>query len=423
MTPWSPVPIETIKAKTRYALVGGPFGSELTRRDYVEVGVPVIRGVNLPEDRSFRDDGFVFVRDEKADQLVANTAYPGDVVFTQRGTLGQVGLIPTNARFPRYIVSQSQMKLTVNLTKADPRFVFFWFRHPSTVQTIKNHALTSGVPHINLGILRDLKIPLPRIEIQQAIADVLGDFENCIENNRRRMMLLEDAASVLYREWFVRLRFPGYEHTRVADGLPETWKRRPLAEACVQGNGIQTGPFGSQLHQADYTEDGVPVVMPKDIINLRIATTSIARIPEPLAIQLGRHRMQEGDVVYGRRGEIGRRAYVSRRQIGWLCGTGSLRLRPDPQLVVPRYFFDALGAKETAGTIASRAKGATMPNLNASIMASVPVLVPREGLQRLYAENVEPIFEMIETLAEQNQILRVARDLLLPRLMSGEIAV
>ena len=85
---WPRVTIESIKAETRYSLVGGPFGSDLTTRDYVEEGVPVIRGANLSEDTLFKDEDFVFVRDEKADQLAANIAYPGDVIFTQRGTLG-----------------------------------------------------------------------------------------------------------------------------------------------------------------------------------------------------------------------------------------------------------------------------------------------------------------------------------------------
>src|SRR5216117_727545 len=111
---WPQVTIEEIRATTRHWLVGGPFGSDLTTRDYVEEGVPVIRGTNLPDDCSFKDDEYVFVRDEKADALKANNAHPGDVVFTQRGTLGQVGLIPNEPKFPRYLVSQSQMKLTVD---------------------------------------------------------------------------------------------------------------------------------------------------------------------------------------------------------------------------------------------------------------------------------------------------------------------
>jgi type I restriction enzyme S subunit len=163
--------------------------------------------------------------------------------------------------------------------------------------------------------------------------------------------------------------------------------------------------------------------MPKDMINFRIDTSSIARVPEEVAERLARHRMQEGDVAYGRRGDIGRRVFMGRRQTGWLCGTGSLRLRPDPSRISARYFFDALGAPETFGTIAGRAKGATLPNLNATVMETVPILVPSRSLQDIYTEAVQPMLGQVDVLTEQNEKLRAARDVLLPRLISGEIAV
>ena len=237
------------------------------------------------------------------------------------------------------------------------------------------------------------------------------------------MALLEESARLLYREWFVRLRFPGHEHTRITDGVPDGWETKSLASVCSSGNGIQTGPFGSQLHQADYSDEGIPVVMPKDLVNYRISVASIARIPEALADSLGRHRMVPGDIVYGRRGDIGRRAYIGKRQAGWFCGTGCLRFRPNPLAIDPLYLFDTLGAPDTLGTIANRAKGSTMPNLSASALKSVPLLVASRRLRDIYAEQVESMREALDVLDEQNQKLRAARDLLLPRLMSGEIAV
>src|SRR5215813_6022799 len=228
---WPKVKLDSVKADIRYAFVGGPFGSNLTTRDYVDEGVPVIRGNNLPADRTFLDDDFVFVTEEKADTLQSNIAYPGDVIFTQRGTLGQVGIIPLEAKFSRYIISQSQMKLSVNPEKADARFVYYFFRMPSTVQAVIKHALTSGVPHINLGILKDFELPLPHISIQERISDILSVYDDLIENNKRRMTLLEEAARQLYREWFVRLSFPGYEHTYITHGVPDGWERVPTPEA------------------------------------------------------------------------------------------------------------------------------------------------------------------------------------------------
>jgi type I restriction enzyme S subunit len=226
------VKIDSIKADSRYSLVGGPFGSNLTTRDYVEEGIPVIRGNNLSEDRFFDETDFVFVSEQKANRLLPNNAFPGDLIFTQRGTLGQVGLIPLESQFQRYVISQSQMKLTVNPQKAHPRFVYYFFRHPSTIQEIKNRAYSSGVPHINLATLKELKIPLPALEVQEDIVSILSAYDDLIENNLRRIKLLEESACLLFKEWFVRLRFPGHEHTRIVNGEPAGWEKRKLADVC-----------------------------------------------------------------------------------------------------------------------------------------------------------------------------------------------
>ena len=250
---WPRVTVESIRAKARYSLVGGPFGSELTTRDYVEDGVPVIRGSNLPDDRCFDGRAFVFVREEKADQLLANNAHPGDVVFTQRGTLGQVGIIPAESQFSRYLISQSQMKLSVNPAKADAKFVYYYFRHPDTVQNIKNHAVTSGVPHINLGLLREFEIPLPPVDAQREIVSILSTYDDLIENNRRRMALLEKAARLLYEEWFVRLRFPGHERAKMISGVPASFERKHLGD-------LLTLKRGYDLPGSDRVDGEFPIV-------------------------------------------------------------------------------------------------------------------------------------------------------------------
>ncbi len=204
---WPLVTVDQIKAKTRYSLVGGPFGSNLVTKDYREDGVPVIRGGNVPGDKAFSFDDLVFVSEEKADQLLPNNAFPGDLVVTQRGTLGQVGLIPLDSPYPRFVISQSQMKLTVNAQIASAKFVYYYFCLPESVQHVKNQAITSGVPHINLEILKRFELPLPSLREQERIAAILSAYDDLIENNRRRIQLLEQAARLIYQEWFVRLRF------------------------------------------------------------------------------------------------------------------------------------------------------------------------------------------------------------------------
>jgi len=225
---WATQPLGELRAKTKHALVGGPFGSNLVSRDYTDEGIPVIRGCNLPDDAPFSFDDLVFVSERKADALRPNNAFPGDLIFTQRGTLGQVGIIPKYSPYSRFIISQSQMKLAVHPDKAEARYLYYYFRLPSTVERIQSLAISSRVPHINLNILRKFQVITPPVPIQKRISAVLSAYEELIENNRRRIALLEKLAEEVHREWFVRLRFPGYANVKVTKGVPCGWEVRTL---------------------------------------------------------------------------------------------------------------------------------------------------------------------------------------------------
>jgi len=290
---------------------------------------------------------------------------------------------------------------------------------------IKPFVTGAAQPKLSQANLRQIEIPLPPLPIQRRIAGILSAYDELIENSQRRIKILEQMARGLYREWFVHFRFPGHEgHPRVASAvgeIPAGWEVVDLASVCIEGNGIQTGPFGSQLHAYDYSYEGVPVVMPKDIIGFRIQTDSIARIPEETADRLARHRMQPGDIVYGRRGDIGRRAYVMPHQAGWLCGSGSLRFRPDSRVVNGWYLFNYLGQDDVVGLIAGRAQGVTMPNLSAGVMASVPVTLPPRYIQDRFEHLTFPLAEAREILTDRIENLRRTRDLLLPRLLAGQV--
>jgi type I restriction enzyme S subunit len=166
------------------------------------------------------------------------------------------------------------------------------------------------------------------------------------------------------------------------------WREITLGELCREGGGeIQTGPFGSQLHAADYVTAGVPSVMPINIGDNVIIESGIARITEVDAQRLSRYRLQTGDIVYSRRGDVEKRALVREEHDGWLCGTGCLRVRlgqsPDAD---SRFVSYLLGLPETRDWIVRHAVGATMPNLNTSILSSVPLSVPPLSTQRAIAE-------------------------------------
>lgn len=345
----------------------------------------------------------------------------GDIVVARTGaTTGYAKLIraDVDAIFASYLV-----RFQITDERANPDFVGRILEshvYKAYVDGIKGGAAQPNANAVSLG---NFEFKLPPLPTQQRIAGILSAYDDLIENNRRRIGLLEQAARLLYREWFVHLRFPGHETAQIVDGLPEGWSVQLLTDLCVEGDGIQTGPFGSQLHQSDYTDSGVPVVMPKDMKDNKVDCDGIARIPESLADKLGRHRMMPGDTVYGRRGDIGRRAFIGKRQNGFFCGTGCLRIRPDVGKINARYLFETLGSPATAGFIANQAKGSTMPNLSAGALKKVPVLCAPHFLQSQFAEIVEPMFETAEILDEQITRLTRARDLLLPRLMDGRIPV
>jgi type I restriction enzyme S subunit len=178
------------------------------------------------------------------------------------------------------------------------------------------------------------------------------------------------------------------------------WRETTLGHVCDEVSGlIQTGPFGSQLHESDYSSEGVPVVMPKDIVEGRIVTDSIARVSPDHVARLSRHKLRTGDVVYGRRGDIGRQALIRPGQDGWMCGTGCLRISLGDTVVDPQFLHYYLRQPSVIEWIANQAVGATMPNLNTSILRKVPVRFPALRVQR----NIAGILSAYDELIENNQ--------------------
>jgi type I restriction enzyme S subunit len=171
---WRVLAISDVAGKSPYAVTSGPFGSKLGSKDYIPDGVPVIRGTNLAVGGGFRDDGFVFVSSEKANEMGSCLARAGDIVITQRGTLGQVGQIPDPAGFDKYVLSQSQMKITVDPTHGTREYLYAAMRSPEVTQRLQSRAMTAGVPHINLSILREFPVVWPDLAVQSQAAEILG---------------------------------------------------------------------------------------------------------------------------------------------------------------------------------------------------------------------------------------------------------
>ena len=187
------------------------------------------------------------------------------------------------------------------------------------------------------------------------------------------------------------------------------WKSYKLGEIST----IQTGPFGSQLHQSDYVESGVPCIMPTNIGRmLDFQVAGIAHISESDALKLSRHIVHEGDIVYSRRGDIEKCAYVSQEQDGWFCGTGCLKITINSNLAVPKFVAYYLSTDEIKSWIVGNAVGTTMLNLNTSVLADVPLSLPSIQMQKRCVQILDSIENKIalnnrinHNLEEQAQAL------------------
>jgi type I restriction enzyme S subunit len=336
-------------------------------------------------------EGFAFVSEEQATKYKAQHVRAGDLVFTCWGTVGQVGLIPKNGPFPEYIISNKQLKLRPNLDLADPEYLFFYFAGPKMVQHVLGKAIGAAVPGINLGILKELPVVLPPLPVQQRIAGILSAYDELIENSQRRIKILESMARALYREWFVHFRFPGHEnHPRVASPLgeiPQGWEVKKLGDV-VELN------YGKALKKEDRRDGDYPVFGSSGIVG----THDAALVEGP-------------GIIVGRKGNVG--------SVFW-CDedffvidtayfvTSSLPLR---------FLFYVL---PTLNFINS---DAAVPGLSRNQAYTLELLVPPAMLLEKFCELAGTFERQAATLQRQIQNLRRTRDLLLPRLLSGQVAV
>jgi len=190
------------------------------------------------------------------------------------------------------------------------------------------------------------------------------------------------------------------------DFPPENWQVSTLGEICQEGGGdIQTGPFGSQLHASDYVFSGIPSIMPANIKEGRVSEEGIARITEADAKRLSKYLTKAGDIVYSRRGDVERCALIRKREEGWLCGTGCLRVRPGSGIVDPEFCSHFLSHPETKEWISRHAVGATMPNLNTQILSALPVLLPSLPEQKAIAHILGTLDDKIELNRKTNETL------------------
>jgi type I restriction enzyme, S subunit len=407
--------------------------------DFVAGGVPIVRGGDIRQGKIVFDD-HKRVTEEVSNQFQRTILRGGEIVINLIAEPGHTAIVPPSLAGANVSRDVGVIALGEGV---DHRYVDYYLKSPDAVRWLTSRLQGSVTQKINLGTLRELPIPIPARSVQQSIARILGALDDKIELNRKMNATLEAMARALFKSWFVdfdpvRAKAEGRAPSGIDEEtaklfpsefvksefgmIPRGWRPTRLgAEAARGKGGIQTGPFGSQLHASDYVREGVPVVMPKDIVGRRVSEAGIARVREADAERLARHRLQVGDIVYSRRGDVERHALISQREASWLCGTGCLLVRLGSQWPSAAFASFALDRSETRAWIVQHAIGATMPNLNTGILGDVPLLMPSDLELAAFARFVDPIQARLEQSAEESFRLSALRDELLPRLLSREV--
>ena len=275
--------------------------------------------------------------------------------------------------------------MIVDPSKANFRYLFYALKHHR--HEMLQLVVAGAQRNLSGGIIRQFKINWFPVPIQDRIAGLLSSYDDLIDNNRRRMALLEDSARQLYREWFVRLRFPGHEHTPIVDGVPQGWERKTLGESVTLN-------YGKALKAELRVEGDYPVYGSSGIVGTH---------EKPL--------VQGPAIVLGRKGNVGS-VYWSNKSF-FPIDTVYFVSAESSSL----YLYYVLKHMHFIST------DVAVPGLNRDFAYSRTMLHPPDTLLRLFHETVESIHAQLDKLDETNQKLRQARDLLLPRLMNGELAV
>ncbi len=401
--------LEDVASKQKRAIISGPFGSNISKKYFKKTGVPVIRGNNLSlYYERFRDEGFVFVTEEKANKL--NTyAIENDLVFTAVGTLGQLGIIHKKLKYDKYVISNKQLRVRLNLEKIDPVYAFYWFSSPWIRAIIKKRNVGSTVPLINLGIVRKLPILLPEtIFEQKKIANVLSSLDSKIELNNKINTELEAMAKLLYDYWFVQFDFPDangkpYKSSggkMVFDEvlkreIPEGWEVKELSDIA----NITTGKLDSNA----------------EVKGGKYPFFTCASNPTTID-----HYAFDDNVILIAGNNAAGNFHINRYK-------GKFNAYQRTYIVTTKkardleYLFQVL--KTEMKILKSQGKGSQTKFITLGMLTGIKVLSMSTEVMENFYQLTNPIFEKQINILFQNQHLSQLRDWLLPMLMNGQVKV
>jgi len=424
-----------IKRFVRMPVTDGPHETP----EFCDEGVPFVSAESVWDGRvhlaSMR--GFI---SESAHKNYSKKYRPkrSDILIVKSGsTTGKVAMVDFDDEFN---VWSPLAAVRCATSEAFPRFIFYSLGSSYFQDLIQVSWSFGTQPNIGMGVIANLAVILPPLPEQRAIADFLdkqtSKLNLLIAKKQQLIEKLEEKRSALISRTVTRGLPPQAARAVGLDpqpklkpsgiewlgDVPARWEVKPIFRLSET---IQTGPFGSQLHESDYVEGGIPLINPAHLIGGTLAPDDDSAVDEKTAVRLSRHRMRVGDIVMGRRGEIGRCGVIKSREQGWLCGTGSLliRLRDSD----PRYYVRLISSAGFIGWLELNAVGTTMLNLSPGIVGRMRVPVPPWPEQRLIADFLDcetaKIDAMIAKAKEAIERLQEYRAALITATVTGDIDV
>ena len=351
-------------------------------------GYPLIRTPNVGKGR-LDLNGVHRVSESVYKQRIQRGApRANDLIFAREAPAGNVALVQENQTV---CLGQRTVLIRPNVQKVNPQYLVYYLLSPKPQYELLGTANGATVAHVNLPAIRNLKIELPEKSVQDKIGTILVTYDDLIENNQKQIKLLEEAAQRLYKEWFVDLRFPGHENTKIVDGVPEGWSRTNINE-------ILTFHRGYDLTKNEMKAGRYPVVGSTTVIGYH-----------------NEFKIKGPGIVTGHSGSLGKYQFIWDNF--WPHNTS---------LYISDYkdhnIFFVYSLLQTVD-FASLNNGGAIPTLNRNVLSNIEVIEPTDELQEMFAKIAEAQYRKIRNLEKQNNQLKMARDVLLPKLMSGEVEV
>ena len=381
--------------------------------EYVDSGVPFYRSKEIIESSNGQAISEpLFISQEKYDEIKNHFGVPqsGDMLLTSVGTIG----VPYIVREKDYFYFKDG-----NLTwfrnfsdELDSKYLYFWVKSSEGQSVLNNTTIGSSQKALTIASLKGLEIPCPPAPVQKRIVEFLAGYDDLIENNQKQIKLLEEAAQRLYKEWFVDLRFPGYETTPIVDGIPEGWEACKFSEiASIMSGGTP------KTEVKEYYEGDIPFYTPKDSDGSFFVFDTITHISEAGLEHCNSQYYPEGTVIITARGTVGKTTILA---VPMAMNQSCYALKCD-ELNSPYYLFFSLNKE--VDSLKTMANGGVFNTIIVKTFDSISLIIPTQKVLSAFNAVVSSIMQQIKAKMKQNIHLAEARDRLLPKLMSGELEV